>query len=214
MNPIRTRVAAASLLRSHVDDWHLSIQSPDKLCEVVVLGIDNAGEGDPPAEHAVAKCLVFVGHDVDWFPAELPLEFVQGLVPLGDLALRAPDDLAELEENQMEEIPEIFFNFESNADEWVNLQQKNAGPNLFANALLRAEGQNLIAHWAKRRPVKRTGAWLKRVKTNFVECATSVDHALELLGDVAVIRDRTAWQRTELLEELEKLVDWLRPKLG
>ena len=212
VSPIRPRVAAASLLRSHIDDWHLSVQPPDKFCEVVVLGVDHAGEGDPPAQHAVAKCLVFVGHDVDWLLAELPLDFVRGLVPLGDLALHAPDDLSELEE--VEAIPEMLFHFETKVEQWVTLARGNREPSLFANALLRAEGQTLIAQWAKRRPLKRTAAWLKRVKENFAECIASVDHALELLSDVAVIRDRSAWQRTELLEELERLVEWLKPKLG
>jgi len=212
VSPIRPRVAAASLLRSHVDDWHLSIQPPHKLCEVVVLGIDNAGEGDPPAQHAVAKCLVFVGHDVDWLLAELPLELVQGLVPLGDLALYAPDDLSSLEE--VEPIPQIYFDFETKAEQWVTLARGNREPSLFANALLRAEGQTLIAQWERRRPIKRTAAWLKRVKANFAESTASVDHALELLSDVAVIRDRSAWQRTELLQELERLVEALKPKLG
>jgi len=212
VTPIRPRVAAASLLRSHVDDWHLAIQPPDKLCEVVVLGVDNAGEGDPPAQHAVAKCLVFVGHDVDWLLAELPLELVQGLVPLGDLTLHAPDDLSELEE--VDAIPEMLFHFETKAEQWVTLARGNREPSLFANALLRAEGQTLIAQWAKRRPIKRTAAWLKRVKANFAECTASVDHAVELLSDVAVIRDRSAWQRIELLEELERLVEALKPKLG
>jgi len=212
VTPIRPRVATASLLRSHVDDWHLSVQPPDKLCEVVVVGIDNAGEGDPPAQHAVAKCLVFVGHDVDWLVAELPLEFVRGLVPLGDLALHAPDDLSSLEE--VEPIPQIYFDFETKAEQWVTLARGDTEPSLFATALLRAEGQTLIAQWAKRRPIKRTGAWLKRVKANFADCTASVDHALELLSDVAAIRDRSAWQRTELLEELERLVEALKPKLG
>ena len=177
-----------------------------------MLGIDNAGEGDPPAQHAVAKCLVFIGHDVDWLLAELPLELVQGLVPLGDLALYAPDDLSSLEE--VEPIPQIYFDFETKAEQWITLARGDTEPSLFATALLRAEGQTLIAQWAKRRPIKRTGAWLKRVKANFADCTASVDHALELLSDVAVIRDCSAWQRAELLEELEKLVDWLRPKLG
>ena len=212
VTPIRPRVATASLLRSHVDDWHLSVQPPDKLCEVVVVGIDNAGEGDPPAQHAVAKCLVFVGHDVDWLVAELPLEFVRGLVPLGDLALHAPDDLSSLEE--VEPIPQIYFDFETKAEQWVTLARGNREPSLFVNALLRAEGQTLIAQWAKRRPIKRTAAWLKRVKANFAECTATVDHALELLSDVAAIRDRSAWQRIELLEELERLVEALKPKLG
>jgi len=212
VTPIRPRVAIASLLRSHIDDWHLAILPPEKLCEVVVLGIDNAGEGDPPAQHAVAKCMIFVGHDVDWLLAELPLELVKVLVPLGDLALHAPDDLSELEE--VEPIPQVYFNFETKAEQWVTLASGNREQSLFGNALLRAEGQTLIAQWAKRRPIKRTGAWLKRVKAKFAACTASVDHALELLSDVAVIRDRSAWQRTELLEELEGLVDWLRPKLG
>jgi len=212
VTPIRPRVATASLLRSYVDDWHLSIQSPDKLCEVVVLGVDNAGEGDPPAQHAVAKCLVFVGHDVDWLLAELPLDFVRGLVPLGDLTLHAPDDLSELEE--VDAIPEMLFHFETKAEQWVTLAHGNREPSLFMKAMFTAEGQGLISQWAKRRPIKRTGAWLKRVKANFADCTASVDHALELLSDVAAIRDRSAWQRIELLEELERLVEWLKPKLG
>jgi len=212
VNPIRTRVAAASLLRSHVDDWHLSIQPPHKLCEVVVLGVDNVGEGDPPAQHAVAKCLVFVGLDVDWLLAELPLEFVRGLVPLGDLTLHAPDDLSELEE--VDAIPEMLFHFETKAEQLVTLAHGNREPSLFMKAMFTAEGQGLISQWAKRRPIKRTAAWLKRIKANFAECAATVDHALELLSDIAVIRDQSAWQRAELLKELEKLVEWLKPKLG
>jgi len=177
-----------------------------------VLGVDNVGEGDPPAEHAVAKCLVFVGHDVDWLLAELPLEFVRGLVPLGDLALHAPDDLSSLEE--VEPIPQIYFDFETKAEQWITLARGNAEPSLFMKAMFTAEGEELLTQWAKRRPLKRTAAWLKRIKANFAECAATVDHALELLSDVVVIRDRSAWQRGELLAELEKLVEWLKSKLG
>ena len=210
VTPIRTRVAAAALLRSHVDDWHLAILPPEKLCEVVVLGIDNAGEGDPPAEHAVAKCLVFVGHDVDWLLAELPLELVRSLVPLGDLTLHAPDDLSELDET--EPTPESIFNFEPKSQPTFIFKRSKANPGLFTAAVLYAEGEGLVAQWKKRRPLKRTAAWLKRVKGNFADCESAVDHALELLSDVAVIRDPDAWQRTELLEELQRLVEFLRPK--
>lgn len=210
VTPIRTRVAAAALLRSHVDDWHLAILPPEKLCEVVVLGIDNAEEGDPPAEHAVAKCLVFVGHDVDWLLAELPLELVRSLVPLGDLALHAPDDLSVLDET--EPIPESIFNFELKSQPKFVFMPSRTGPGLFTAAMLYAEGEGLVAQWKKRRPLKRTAAWLKRVKGNFTDCESAVDHALELLSDVAVIRDPDAWQRTELLEELQRLVEFLRPK--
>lgn len=210
VSPIRPRVAAAALLRNHVDDWHLTIVPAEKLCEVVVLGIDTAEDGDPPAEHAVAKCLVFVDHDVDWLLAELPLEFVKGLVPLGDLALHAPDDLAELDET--EPLAESIFHFVVKSQPTFRFKQPKAGPGLFAAAMLYAEGEGLVAQWKKRRPLKRTTAWLKRVKANFTECETTVDHALELLSDVAVIRDPDAWQRTELLEELQRLVEFLRPK--
>ena len=212
VTPIRTRVAAAALLRGHVDDWHLAILPPEKLCEVVVLGIDNAGEGDPPAEHAVAKCLVFVGHDVDWLLAELPLELVRSLVPLGDLTLHAPDDLSELDET--EPAHEGIFNFEFKSQPTFIFKRSKANPSLFTAAMLCGEGEGLVAQWKRRRPLKRTAAWLKRVKALYEECEASVDHALELLSDVAVIRDPGAWQRTELLAELERLVDYIRPKLA
>lgn len=212
VTPIRTRVAAASLLRHHIDDWNLAILPAERLCEVVVLGIDNSGEGHPPAEHAVAKCLVFVGHDVDWLLAELPLEFVRALLPLGDLTLHAPDDLSELDET--EPTPESIFHFEPKSQPTFIFQRSRANPGLFAVAMLRSEGEGLVAQWRKRRPLKRTAAWLKRVKASFAECETAVGHALELLSDVAVIRDPNAWQRTELMEELERLIEFLRPKLG
>jgi hypothetical protein len=210
VTPIRTRVAAAALLRNYTDDWHLAIVPADKLCEVVVLGIDNAGEGDPPAEHAVAKCLVFVGDDTDWLIAELPLEFVKGLVPLGDLALHAPDDLAELDET--EPTFESIFDFKPKTQPTFFFKRSKAGPGLFTAAMLCVEGEGLIAQWKRRRPLKRTAAWLKQVKANFTECEAAVENALELLSDVAVIRDPAAWQRTELLEELTRLVEFLRPK--
>jgi hypothetical protein len=210
VSPIRARVAAAALLRNHVDDWHLAIVPAEKLCEVVVLGIDNAGEGDPPAEHAVAKCLVFVGHDVDWLLAELPLEFVKGLVPLGDLALHTPDDLAELDET--EPTFDSIFDFEPKTQPIFFFKRSKASPGLFTAAMLCVEGEGLIAQWKKRRPLKRTAAWLKRVKTSFTECEAAVENALEMLSDVAVIRDPAAWQRTELIEELTRLVEFLRPK--
>jgi hypothetical protein len=210
VTPIRTRVAAAALLRNYTDDWHLAIVPADKLCEVVVLGIDNAGEGDPPAEHAVAKCLVFVGHDVDWLLAELPLEFVKGLVPLGDLALHAPDDLAELDET--EPTFDSIFDFEPKSQPTFFFKRSKASPGLFTAAMLCVEGEGLIAQWKKRRPLKRTAAWLKRVKTSFTECEAAVENALEMLSDVAVIRNPAAWQRTELIEELTRLVEFLRPK--
>lgn len=210
VTPIRTRVAATSLLRQYLNDWHLAILPPDKLCEVVVLGIDNVGKGDPPAKHAVAKCLVFIGHDVDWLLAELPLEFVRGLVPLGDLALHAPDDVSELDET--EPTHESIFNFELKSQPTFIFKRSKASPGLFTAALLYAEGEGLVAQWKKRRPLKRTAAWLKRVKGNFTDCENAVRHALELLSDVAVIRDPNAWQRTELLEELKRLVEFLRPK--
>jgi hypothetical protein len=153
---------------------------------------------------------VFVGHDVDWLIAELPLEFVKGLVPLGDLALHAPDDLAGLDET--EPTFESIFSFEPKTQRTYFFKRSKASPGLFTAAMLCVEGAGLIAQWKRRRPLKRTATWLKRVKANFTECEAAVENALEVLSDVAVIRDPAAWQRTELIEELTRLVEFLHPK--
>jgi len=210
VTPIRTRVVAASVLHDHIDDWRISVLSPDKLCEVVVLGIDRSGEGDPPAETDVAKCLVFMDSDSDWMLAELPLGFVRSLVPLGTLALETPDDLSSLEAAEPT-FEEVFTNT-SETTRFIFIEPKATPPGIFVAALLSVEGDALLTQWKKRRPIKRTEAWLKRVKSHSGEYAEAADTALELLGDVAVLRKAGEWQRAELISQIQNIVDRLRPR--
>lgn len=210
VRPLRTRVAAAAVLHNHIDDWRISILPPDKFCEVVVLGIDRTGEGDPPAESDVAKCLVFTDSDSDWMMAELPLGFVRSLVPLGTLALETPDDLSSLDatEPTFEEV----FTETSETTRFIFIEPKATPPGIFVAALLSVEGDALLTQWKKRRPIKRTEAWLKRVKSHSDDYVEAADTALELLGDVAVIRKPGAWQRTEMISQIQNIVDRLRPR--
>jgi hypothetical protein len=210
VTPIRTRVVAAAVLHDLIDDWRISVLPPDKLCEVVVLGIDRTGEGDPPAETDVAKCIVFIDSDSDWMLAELPLGFVRSLVPLGTLALETPDDLSSLDatEPTFEEV----FTETSETTRFIFIEPKAKPTGIFLAALLSVEGDALLTQWKKRRPIKRTESWLKRVKSHSDECAEAAETALELLGDVAVIRKPGAWQRTELISQIQDIVDRLRPR--
>ena len=210
ITPLRTRVVVATLLHDLIDDWRISILPPDKLCEVVVLGIDRTGEGDPPAETAVAKCIVFMDSDSDWMLAELPLGFVRSLVPLGTLALQAPDDISLLAatEPTFEEV----FTETSETTRFIFIEPKSKPAGIFVAALLAVEGDALLTQWQKRRPIKRTESWLKRVRSHSDECAEDADTTLELLGDVAVLRKPGAWQRTELISQIQNIVDRLRPR--
>ena len=207
MTPLRTRVVTAGRLKEEQAFWQVAIVPPNTLCEIVVLGIDHIGEGDPPAEEATAKCLVFTGGDGDWLPAELPLEFVEGLFPLGLLAQPVPTDTSRLDVSKPTFVEGGWVEFTDKAA----MLQPNGRPT-FRAAILTVEGEQIVAQWERGRPIKRTKAWLHKVGEAFDECEPEVNDALEMLGDLSVTAVRKAWQREELISCINCILDYLRPK--